>query len=261
MIFRFLGFIILSACLAVVYLFDQSNLATGAFRLLHWPAMILTGIGPAGLVMLSCSSYRVRLAIRLLFSRGESKRLRSQKSEADLLRKLQEEFYTKGIRAFSDTKLSELSPSIHRVVERLSLKISPQDVKALLESERRHQEAELDEALSVVSLGVRLAPSLGMLGTILGMVQLLASVTDPSKIGSHMSLALMTTFYGLFFSLMVWTPLQKKIEEIKDCESRRMQRAIQWLELIENRKPVQYFSEVIAVEGLAKRSSAHEISH
>ena len=84
-----------------------------------------------------------------------------------------------------------------------------------------------------------------MLGTILGMVRLLESLQDPSQIGPHMSLALLTTFFGLFFSLILWTPLQQKIERVLDVELERFDQALRWLELLEKRKPADYFSDTV----------------
>jgi chemotaxis protein MotA len=87
-----------------------------------------------------------------------------------------------------------------------------------------------------------------MLGTILGMVRLLSTLEDPSHIGPHMSLALLTTFYGLFFSLVFWTPLQQKIERMLDVELEHFNQTIHWLETLENNKPISYFAEPIGIK-------------
>src|SRR5262249_11385721 len=40
------------------------------------------------------------------------------------------------------------------------------------------------------------APAFGMVGTLIGMVQMFANMTDPSKLGPYMAVALLATFYG-----------------------------------------------------------------
>jgi flagellar motor component MotA len=82
-----------------------------------------------------------------------------------------------------------------------------------------------------------------MLGTILGMVQLLSTLEDPAQIGSHMSLALLTTFYGLFFSLALWTPQQQKLERVMEVEADGYNQCLRWLEFLEKRKPSDYFAD------------------
>src|SRR5205807_10102902 len=55
-------------------------------------------------------------------------------------------------------------------------------------------------------------PAFGMVGTLIGLIQMLGSLDDPSKIGSGMAVAMVTTFYGAFGSNMIYLPLAGKLE-------------------------------------------------
>ncbi len=55
------------------------------------------------------------------------------------------------------------------------------------------------------------APSFGMLGTLIGLVQMLSRLTDVSSIGPAMATALLTTFYGSLLSTMFFLPLAGKL--------------------------------------------------
>lgn len=57
-----------------------------------------------------------------------------------------------------------------------------------------------------------LAPAFGMIGTLIGLVQMLRTLDDPSKIGSGMAVALLTTFYGSMMANLVFLPLAGKLE-------------------------------------------------
>lgn len=57
-----------------------------------------------------------------------------------------------------------------------------------------------------------MAPAFGMVGTLIGLIQMLGSLDDPSKIGTGMAVAMVTTFYGAFLSNMVFLPLATKLE-------------------------------------------------
>ena len=56
------------------------------------------------------------------------------------------------------------------------------------------------------------APALGMIGTLVGLVQMLQSMDDPSSIGPAMAVALLTTFYGSIMANMVCIPIAGKLK-------------------------------------------------
>jgi chemotaxis protein MotA len=51
------------------------------------------------------------------------------------------------------------------------------------------------------------APAFGMIGTLIGLIQMLNNLDDPSKIGSGMATALITTFYGALLANLAFLPL------------------------------------------------------
>lgn len=58
------------------------------------------------------------------------------------------------------------------------------------------------------------APAFGMLGTLIGLVQMLSKLHDPSAIGPAMAVALLTTFYGSLLSTMFFLPIAGKLKAI-----------------------------------------------
>ena len=55
------------------------------------------------------------------------------------------------------------------------------------------------------------APALGMIGTLIGLVQMLQTMDDPSTIGPAMAVALLTTFYGALMANVVFLPIAGKL--------------------------------------------------
>lgn len=55
------------------------------------------------------------------------------------------------------------------------------------------------------------APAVGMLGTIIGLVQMLMQMEDPSQIGAPMAVALLTTFYGTLMANLFFLPTAAKL--------------------------------------------------
>jgi len=57
------------------------------------------------------------------------------------------------------------------------------------------------------------APAMGMIGTLIGLVQMLQKLDDPSQIGSGMAVALITTFYGALIANLLFLPMATKLKE------------------------------------------------
>jgi len=55
------------------------------------------------------------------------------------------------------------------------------------------------------------APAFGMIGTLIGLVQMLATMSDPSSIGPSMAIALLTTLYGALIANLVCLPIADKL--------------------------------------------------
>ncbi len=55
------------------------------------------------------------------------------------------------------------------------------------------------------------APAMGMMGTLIGLIQMLMKMEEPSSIGPSMSVALVTTFYGVILANLVFHPISGKL--------------------------------------------------
>ncbi|MBF0390685.1 MAG: MotA/TolQ/ExbB proton channel family protein [Desulfamplus sp.] len=57
-----------------------------------------------------------------------------------------------------------------------------------------------------------LAPAFGMIGTLIGLVQMLANLDDPASIGPSMAVAMITTFYGAILANLFFNPMSNKLK-------------------------------------------------
>ena len=63
-----------------------------------------------------------------------------------------------------------------------------------------------------------LAPAMGMIGTLIGLVLMLGNMGDPKSIGPAMAVALLTTLYGAFVANVMFMPMVKKLEGYTEFE-------------------------------------------
>lgn len=251
MITKLIGALILLGSFVIVYMFETTSSAVGWVRVFHWPAIILTGIGPIGLLLIS-SDLRAILDAILLLSHSPKKMRQVFKNERQVMRELSERYYTEGSRAIESVD-KNISLVFKSVLDKLALRIPISDIRVLLREQQESVDSEVSRSISIMSLAIKLTPSVGMLGTILGMVNLLSSLQDPSEIGSHMSLALLTTFYGLFFSLAVWTPAQYRLQSMLNTQHQSFDQLDHWLLLLESRKPAEYIAKESVLGSKAKK--------
>ncbi|KQZ01381.1 flagellar motor protein PomA [Pseudolabrys sp. Root1462] len=80
-----------------------------------------------------------------------------------------------------------------------------------LERDRDNFLTHLDEGQKIYRAIGDCAPAFGMIGTLIGMVQMFANMTDPSKLGPFMAGALLATFYGATLANMLCLPLADKL--------------------------------------------------
>ncbi len=87
-----------------------------------------------------------------------------------------------------------------------------------------HREVESTQQRHQRSAGIlrragEVAPAMGLIGTLVGLVQMLGNLQDPSAIGPAMAVALLTTFYGAILANMVFLPLANKLDRNSGLET------------------------------------------
>lgn len=80
-----------------------------------------------------------------------------------------------------------------------------------LERDRDNFLTHLDEGQKIYRAIGDCAPAFGMIGTLIGMVQMFANMTDPSKLGPFMAVALLATLYGALVANLACLPIADKL--------------------------------------------------
>jgi chemotaxis protein MotA len=62
------------------------------------------------------------------------------------------------------------------------------------------------------------APTFGMVGTVIGLINMLGNLQDPAQLGRGMALALLTTFYGVLLANLIFNPLATRLERLNEVE-------------------------------------------
>jgi chemotaxis protein MotA len=84
-------------------------------------------------------------------------------------------------------------------------------IRDLMELELSQMQARHANKIGLVNMWVVLSPGLGMLGTVVGLIGMLANLDDKASIGPNMALALVTTLYGSIFANQFFGPFSSKL--------------------------------------------------
>jgi len=85
-------------------------------------------------------------------------------------------------------------------------------VRDIMELEAEWQFQRHSAGKKILDAAGAMAPAFGMVGTLIGLVKMLANLSDPSQIGGGMAVALLTTMYGAMAANMFAIPLAGKLE-------------------------------------------------
>lgn len=101
------------------------------------------------------------------------------------------------------------------------------------------------------------APGLGMLGTLVGLVQMLNNMSEPSSVGPAMAVALLTTFYGAFIAQVIAIPFAEKLNIKAMDEHRNMSLVITSVQNILKGQNPKVITDVLASYLSPKQQAAN----
>ena len=112
--------------------------------------------------------------------------------------------------------------------------LEPQEIGDILETEVDFVRSRHQLGAEIFSTMGTFSPALGMIGTLIGLVQMLQTMDDPSKIGPAMAVALLTTFYGSIMANIVCLPISGKLRTRSKEEVLTKEMAIQGIASLSN---------------------------
>ena len=108
-----------------------------------------------------------------------------------------------------------LADSIKMVIDGMD----PENIREILETKIDNMEARHSVGQNIFLKWGELAPGFGMLGTIIGLINMLGSLTDPNAIGGGMAVALVTTFYGSLMANLIFMPIAQNLQSRTQVEA------------------------------------------
>jgi len=119
----------------------------------------------------------------------------------------------------------ELPKLEEQSIEKIALEMliagySKEDLKYIIENNTIERLERLKDNAKLLKNLASYAPAFGMIGTVIGLIAMLHNMgSDISSIGPAMSIALITTLYGIALSMLIFTPLAEKLRKQYELEA------------------------------------------
>jgi len=205
-----LGFLI-----AVGIILTAMVMGGGIAPFIDVPSLLVVCGGTLGAVMMNFTLGQffgaIKVALKaLMFKIDKPEELIEQVVE------MANEARTGGLLALEGKEVSNdfLAKGIQLMVDGHEPQVVRQTLKAEMDKAAERHEA----GISIFTTVGDMAPAMGMIGTLVGLVLMLGNMSDPASIGPSMAVALLTTLYGALIANVFAIPLAGKLSLRKDEE-------------------------------------------
>lgn len=118
---------------------------------------------------------------------------------------------------------------VHRAACRLARAEGSAAFETWAREEIEDRRARHASAMSLWRHAAEVAPAMGMIGTVIGLVAMFARMNDPAAMGPAMAVAMLTTLYGLILAFGIAGPVAARLERLSEAECRWQARTVERL--------------------------------
>jgi len=127
-------------------------------------------------------------------------------------------------RLYGNLVLEKESDTIENLFLRKGIELvvdgyDPYEIHNIMDKEYELYFSRKESLTNILDTFQKLAPAVGFVGTIMGLIDVLGNIGTPPEMGKGMAIALLTTLYGLLFANFLFLPLSKKLAEHIKAES------------------------------------------
>ena len=138
--------------------------------------------------------------------------------DVNYLADISSEIQAKGITAISSDIENCKDPFLKLGLNLLYDNVSADELGDLLKENIFYTKRRHFQGISFFQTMANYSPAFGLLGTVVGLIKLLSNLGDPEQFGHGMALAMVTTFYGLFFANFIFSPIAGRLQTLSDEE-------------------------------------------
>ena len=109
----------------------------------------------------------------------------------------------------------------------------PEELREILEAEVHAKRSEDRQAAKFFADAGAYAPTIGIVGTVMGLVHVLENLAAPEELGHLIAAAFVATLWGVTSANVIWLPLASRLKRLGELECARMELAIEGVAAIQ----------------------------
>lgn len=113
---------------------------------------------------------------------------------------------------------NEYDPFIKQGLQLVMDGTDPEVIKKILENKLDNMEHRHSKGISIFEAAGGFAPTMGVLGTVMGLVHVLGNLSNPDELGPQIAVAFIATLYGVGSANLIWLPIANKLKELDTDE-------------------------------------------
>lgn len=189
--------------------------------LINIPAMLLVFGGTIG-VSIAGLDKRDLKGVRKAFKKAMTKaKLGSASDFVEHLMEAARDARGQGLLALENSlPEAKTDPFVRTGVELIGMTSDPERVRGVLDAEIDGMRARHKVGAGFFQQMGGFAPTVGILGTVIGLVRVLANLSDPGKLGAAIAEAFTATLWGVLSANVFWIPIANKLKRRSELETR-----------------------------------------
>jgi chemotaxis protein MotA len=132
-----------------------------------------------------------------------------------------------GLLALEEAAKSVEDPFLRKGIELAVDGTDPEELREILEAEIRSKKQADKVATKFFGDMGAFAPTLGIIGTVLGLIHVLENLSEPDKLGHLIAGAFVATLWGVLSANVFWLPISKKLARLGDLEAKHMELVVE----------------------------------
>ena len=185
--------------------------------LINIPAAMIIFIGTFGVTLASTSMEQFK-AVPALYKKAVSTPPPDYRAEVDRLVEFAERARREGLLALDDAVQQIEDPFVRKGMQLVVDGSDPDVVREILEAELEGMAARHKAGSQPFVQAGGFAPTLGVLGTVMGLVHVLENLDDPSSLGHSIAGAFIATLYGVGAANVVFLPIGNRLKVLSQQE-------------------------------------------
>ena len=175
------------------------------------PSLVLLGVAPPSIMLLSHTLMDFLTGIRLLFSSMLSQGRRNHSEVIETLTVASKAVRSDGLGSIMPIRDKARYDLLRDGLSLIINDFKPEEIKHNLMARVNQKQSHMALASSLFENMSKVCPGVGMIGTLLGLIAMMANMSDPASLGTGMALAMITTLYGLLLGTIIYGPWGEKI--------------------------------------------------